>query len=100
MNSRPTLSRPSQLEFLKYLGPAVVLFIIIVMFGPQIVEMGSKLIDVDDSSDESVESDESDESPVATSSSGDAVDDSLARSIRRETRRYQRQRRRSRTRMT
>ena len=78
MNSRLGTDGPSRFEFVKYIGPAIVLFVIIVAFGPQLTEYGMKLIELD--SDDETETDSDTESDSS-------ADESLTREIKRKTKR-------------
>ena len=78
MNLRSELDEHSRFEFLKYIGPAIVLFVIIIAFGPQLTEYGMKLIELD--------SDSESESEESESESEESDDDSLTKEIKRKTR--------------
>lgn len=79
MNSSTLGSGQSRFDFLRYLLPAIVLFVVIVVYGEQLVEMGGQLLRYENESEP-----DSDSGSESDSESGDQ---SVAGQLRRATRR-------------
>lgn len=76
MNSQTLGSDQTRFDFLRYLLPAIIIFIIIIAYGQQLVEIGRQFISYESDSDEEL-----------SESDDESEDESLVGQIKRGTRR-------------